>query len=147
MSINTLGDKYIAYSLNLAGNLKFQNPSNNLFTIHQLISKKYNSFRFSYDLICINNLIFNEKCRIVSKFKDYLVLDDNTEFLRKYYKNKELYSKLTRIFAFYESYCKIFPNYMILPENVFLYKNIRKKQKMLDEINKIKREEIGRAHV
>ena len=141
MEINTLGDQYITYNRYLSENSKVHNPSNYLFTLPQYILRKYNSFRFSYELICVNNLIYNEKCRIVARFKDYLVLDDNTEFLRRYYKKKELFSKLTKIFDFYESYCKIFPNYMILPENVFLYKNIRRKQKMLDAINKIKREE------
>ena len=141
MSINTLGDQYIAYNRNITESSGIHNPPNYLFTLHHFFSRKYNSFKFSYELICINNLIFNEKCRIVARFKDYLILDDNTEFLRKYYKKKALSKKLTKIFDFYESYCKIFPNYMILPENVFLYKNIRRKQKMLDAINKIKHEE------
>ena len=102
---------------------------------------KYSKFEYSYSLICTNNLVFNEKCRIVARFKDFLVLDDSTEFLRRFYSKKELKNRLNKIYNFYESYCKIFPNYMILPENQFLYRNIRKKQKMIDAFNEIRKEE------
>ena len=107
----------------------------------QILFKKYSKFEYSYTLLCTNNLVFNEKCRLVARFKDYLVLDDSTEFLRRFYIKRELRSRLKKIYNFYESYCKIFPNYMILPESQFLYRNIRKKQKMIDAFNEIKKEE------
>ena len=114
---------------------------NYLIFSKNILSKKYSKFEYSYNLFCTNNLVFNEKCRIVARFKDYLVLDDLTEFLRRFYSKKELPSRLRKIFNFYESYCKIFPNYMILPESQFLYRNIRKKQKMIDAFNEIKKED------
>ena len=107
----------------------------------KILYNKYSKFEYSFSLFCTNNLIFNEKCRIVARFKDFLVLDDSTEFLRRFYSKKELKNRLQKIFNFYESYCKIFPNYMILPESQFLYRNIRKKQKMIDAFNEIKKEE------
>ena len=110
-------------------------------TIHNYLISKYSRFEYSYSLVCINNLIFNEQCRIVARFKDFLILDDMTEFLRRFYTKKELKKRLNKIFNFYESYSKIFPNYMILAENKYLYKNIRKKQKMIDAFNQIKKEE------
>ena len=114
----------------------------NLFSItKKILYHKYSKFEYSFSLFCTNNLIFNEKCRIVARFKDFLVLDDSTEFLRRFYSKKELKARLKKIFNFYESYCKIFPNYMILPESQFLYRNIRKKQKMIDAFNEIKKEE------
>ena len=103
--------------------------------------KKYSSGNFSYHKILANNLVFNDTCRIVARFKDYLILDDNTEFLRRFYNNDELHPRLDRILNFYETYSKIFPNYMILKESKYLYRNIRKKQKMIDAVNEIKREE------
>ena len=103
--------------------------------------KKYTSGNFSYHKILANNLIFNDTCRIVARFKDYLIFDDNTEFLRRFYTNEESYPRLDRILTFYETYSKIFPNYMILKESKYLYRNIRKKQKMIDAVNEIKREE------
>ena len=119
---------------------KYSLQNSRLFS-HKILSSKYSKFEYSYSLFCTNNLIFNEKCRIVARFKDYLVLDDSTEFLRRFYLKKELRTRLKKIFNFYESYCKIFPNYMILPESQFLYRNIRKKQKMIDAFNEIKKEE------
>ena len=103
--------------------------------------KKYTSGNFSYHKILANNLIFNDSCRIVARFKDYLIFDDNTEFLRRFYTEEESNPRLNRILTFYETYSKIFPNYMILKESKYLYRNIRKKQKMIDAVNEIKREE------
>ena len=103
--------------------------------------KKYTSGNFSYFKILANNLIFNDTCRIVARFKDYLIFDDNTEFLRRFYSSEESKPRLDRILTFYETYSKIFPNYMILKESKYLYRNIRKKQKMIDAVNEIKREE------
>ena len=126
----------------------FQPSQNILIFSKKVLYKKYSQFEYSYSLFCTNNLIFNEKCRIVARFKDYLVLDDSTEFLRRFYSKKELCARLKKIYNFYESYCKLFPNYMILPENQFLYRNIRKKQKMIDAFNEIrKEEEENRKHL
>ena len=127
-------------SLSTSSSQKYSFQNSSIFT-RQILYTKYSKFEYSYSLFCTNNLIFNEKCRIVARFKDYLVLDDSTEFLRRFYSKKELRSRLKKIFNFYESYCKIFPNYMILPESQFLYRNIRKKQKMIDAFNEIKKEE------
>ena len=109
--------------------------------IKENLIKKYNSSEYTLQYINITNLIFNERCSIVSKFKDYLLYDDSTEFLRRYYLKEESNPRLKRIFLFYDTYSKIFPNYMILPENEYLYKNIRRKQKMIDAFNEIKKEE------
>ena len=136
-SKNKLQDKSSNYKSKLSSSLKY-NP---FLITKKVLYHKYSKFEYSFSLFCTNNLIFNEKCRIVARFKDFLVLDDTTEFLRRFYSKKELKSRLNKIFNFYESYCKIFPNYMILPERQFLYRNIRKKQKMIDAFNEIKKEE------
>ena len=109
--------------------------------VYTKLYKKYSSGNFSYQKILANNLVFNDTCRIVARFKDYLILDDNTEFLRRFYNSEESNPRLNRILNFYETYSKIFPNYMILKESKYLYRNIRKKQKMIDAVNEIKREE------
>ena len=104
------------------------------------LHNKYSSSKYSFSSICIKNLIFNEKCRIVSRFKEYLIYDDDTDFLRNIYEKEQLKNSLKKIVDFYDKYNKVFPNYMILPENIFMYKNLRKKQKMIDEKNRIKME-------
>ena len=109
--------------------------------IMRSLYRKYKRKEFRYDYINTNNLIFQQSCRIVALFKDFLVLDDPTEFLRRFYKKEESIPRVKKISTFFETYSKLFPNYMILPESVYLYKNIRKKQKMIDAVNEIKREE------
>ena len=136
-SITKTSDKSFKHQKRSSSSLSF-NP---ISFSKKILYHKYSKFEYSFSLFCTNNLIFNEKCRIVARFKDFLVLDDTTEFLRRFYSKKELKARLKKIFNFYESYCKIFPNYMILPESQFLYRNIRKKQKMIDAFNEIKREE------
>ena len=106
--------------------------------INHILFIKYSEFKYSYSRICTNNLISHEKCRIVSKFKDFLIYDDDTEFLHEFCEKKNLTRRLKYIFNFYNSYSRIYPNYLIIPENKFLYKNIRKKQRIIDEENAIK---------
>ena len=123
-----------------------KSPQEAVFTVLRQISytklfKKYTSGNFSYNKISINRLLFSDNCLIVARFKDYLILDDQTEFIRRFYPTKDLKQKLNKILAFYEKYSKIFPNYLILKENRYLYRNIRRKQKMIDAFNEIKREE------
>ena len=108
---------------------------------YKKLLSKYSSGKYSYDIISINNLVFNETCLVTAKFKDFLIYDDNTEFIRKFLSSKDTNIRLKRILIFYETYSKIFPNYLVIEENKYLYRNIRKKQKMIDAINEIKREE------
>ena len=101
----------------------------------------YNKNDFNYNRIIGNYLIINEKCEAVVVYKDYLILNEETEFLRRYYSKEESHPRLSKILFFYENYSQIFPNYLVLPESKFLYTNIRRKQKMIDAVNNIKNEE------
>ena len=40
---------------------------------------------------------------------------------------------MSRLTAYFTSYFKIFPNYVKLAEKSFLYKNIERKQRVIDE--------------
>ena len=110
-------------------------------TSKKRLSIKYNSFENSYSLICINNLIYTENCHIIARYKNFIYYNYNTEFINKFFYKKEKKKILKKVFNFYSKYCKVFPNYMILPENEFLYRNLRKKQKLIDQFNEIKKEE------
>ena len=123
---------------NVSLNQSFNDDYNYSKKINYDLYRKYSKNDFSYSKICINNLITHQTCRIVARFTDFLIFDDNTEFLHEFCPRKELYSRLQYIFNFYTSYSKIYPNYLIIPENKFLYKNLRKKQKIIDEENALK---------
>lgn len=70
--------------------------------------------------------MYNESVQIVSIFKDYLIMDDLTEFLKRPYSDEECHQKLPKMIRFYESYASMIPNYAILPENKYIFKNIAK---------------------
>ena len=102
----------------------------------KMLYKKYTFGQFSYKRIFTNYLIFNYKCRLTLFFKEFLISDNSSEYLRNFYHKEDLINILGKILEIYCLYSKIYPNYIILNENKFLYKNIRKKQKMIDENNK-----------
>ena len=104
----------------------------------KMLYKKYIYGKNSYKKIFTNYLIFNHKCRLTLFFKESLILDNSCEYLRYFYPKEDLKNILNKILDIYCLYSKIYPNYIILSENKFLYKNIRKKQKMIDENNKDK---------
>ncbi len=123
---------------NLSINQSYNLNYNYSKRINYYLYKKYSKNDYSYSKICTNNLITHQTCRIVARFTDFLIFDDNTEFLHEFCGRPGLYSRLQYIFNFYSSYSKIYPNYLIIPENKFLYKNLRKKQKIIDEENALK---------
>jgi len=48
------------------------------------IFTKYRLNQLVYSKNLVNKLIFNEKHRVVAIFKDYLILDDFCDFLKRY---------------------------------------------------------------
>lgn len=91
------------------------------------LDKKYLTSRDYYNIKVINDVIYNENAHIVSIFKDYLIYDDVSEFLKRFYLTNEATNRLPKIFEFYEKYSKVFPNYVVLPESKYMFKNIERK--------------------
>jgi hypothetical protein len=121
-------------SSNFPESSEFQTQSTSLKgVIQRNLCKKYLTSRDYYNVKIINDVIYNENTNIVSLFKDYLIYDDVSEFLKRQYTFAEGESRLPRIFEFYEKYSKVFPNYVILPESKYMFKNIERKQRQIDE--------------
>lgn len=73
----------------------------------------------------INDLIYNEQTHAVSVFKDYLILDDINEFLKRGYTLAETKNRLPKLALFYNENQQVFPNYFSLEgANKYLYKNM-----------------------
>ena len=53
------------------------------------LNKKYLTSREYYNVKIINDIIYNEQTHIVSVFKDYLIFDDISEFLKRFYNKLE----------------------------------------------------------
>lgn len=82
--------------------------------MHKALYQKYRTSIDIYNVKVINEIIFNRPVRVTSIFKDYLVNDEIAEFLKKFYTYEEIPSKLKKLFEFFNSYFKIFPNYVII---------------------------------
>ncbi len=65
-----------------------------------------------YNVKIVNDIIYNEPTHIVAVFKDYLIYDDLSEFLKRQYDTQESVARLPKICEFYEKNSKVFPNYV-----------------------------------
>ena len=114
----------------------FVNEQFNSYKIIQKnLFKQYNSNIEEYNKTIISRILFNQKYHYVSLFKEILIYDDPGEFFKRFYSIEECLYKIKTYCEFYEKNSKIFPNYISLPESKFIFKNIKRKQKMLDNIN------------
>ena len=93
--------------------------------------KKY--FHSKIEDVIIENIMINGKCHIVSIFKNNLIEDDKSEYLHRYYKFKEIPKRLKDLFNYHIETSVIFPNYCPLIESKYLYNNVIKKQRIIDE--------------
>ena len=121
-------------SLNLK-NLKNNPPS--LKNLEKIVFKRfyqhYQRDENFYNIKIINEIISNDNSHIVAEFKDFLIKDDYSEFIQKFYDTKESMDLLKQIFEYYKLSSVVYPNYILLPENKYIYKNIQKKQKIIDD--------------
>ena len=104
---------------------------------HIKLFAKYSAQSYTYSNIIITKLIFNQPCSALSKYKDYLLFETEKEYIHRFYSINELKIRLKKVCNFYEKYSKIFPNYISLHESKYIYKNIRRKQKMIDAVNQM----------
>ena len=130
---------------------KIENNINNYLSEHLLkiykeLHKKYSIDEFNFNLMISNSLIENNPSHLHSIFKEMQLYENSTEYLRRFYESDESNIRLRNICDFYESYSKNFPNYTALPERNFIYKNIKKKQKIIEEKNKKIEHEISNGY-
>ncbi len=102
--------------------------------VRKKLIRRYEKPLSYHDVKMINDIIYNEKTHYVELFKEYLIYEDINEFLKRFYNINEISIKLPRILLFYEKYSKIYANYTVIPESKYMYKNIKRKQKMIDQM-------------
>jgi hypothetical protein len=68
---------------------KIEGPKSRAQIIEENLNKKYLTSREYYNVKIINDVIYNENTHIVSVFKDYLIFDDVSEFLKRSYNKSE----------------------------------------------------------
>ena len=102
--------------------------------VRKKLIKRYDHPLSYHDMKLIDDILYNEKSHFVGTFKEHLLFDDPNEFLRRFYNKFEIQIKLKKILIFYEKYSKIYANYTVIPEQKYMYKNIKRKQKVIDQM-------------
>ena len=117
--------------------------------IHKYFINFYKNNKDDFNTRMIEDILNNESTHLVAEFKDYLIMGDITEFLQKSYNMEEIKKYLPKIYDYYNSCSVIFPNYVVLHESKYIYRSIRKKQKVIDnqqeqeeKLEKIKKGDI-----
>lgn len=75
--------------------------------------------------------MYNEQQHIVVVFKDYLIFDDFSEYLKRFYARNESIERLPRVFDFYAQTIKLTPSFFGVSESVIklMIKNSDRKNK------------------
>ena len=97
--------------------------------------RKYNISIESYNKKIITDIIFDERKHIVSEFKNYLLWDEMSDFLKRFYYIHESKNRLPKINNYYEKYTLFSPVYFSLEDIIkIMLKNVKKKKKYLEMI-------------
>ena len=69
---------------------------------------KYNSKTYQLNLIIINNLISRKISHFDSLFKDNNLINNKAEYIKRYYKKKEINELFPKFYLYYKNYFKFF---------------------------------------
>ena len=96
------------------------------------ILKKYNFTNDKYNLMHINYLLGNKSCRLVSNFKERMIIDYNDEFLKRKYSLKESKERIPKFYLYYKHYSIFFgqPFFTHFYFDMILQKNGEKKARI-----------------
>ena len=106
--------------------------NDNKFLFIKLISKnlrKYKTTKKQYDKLIINAIIFDQRNHKVAVFKNYLLWDETSEFLKRFYKIHESRDRIPKISEYYEKYTLFAPIYFGLDGLIIIIMNKWTKRK------------------
>ena len=96
---------------------------------------KYSSEN-NYNSYITNNILSNNKSLIVAKFKDFLLYEDLSEFMKRFYRLEEIRPRLKKLYNYFHKYTLIQPNYYLLNESKYMISNLFKKQIIMNKERK-----------
>ena len=96
--------------------------------------KKYSITRKRYNIYIINSIIFDQKNHLVAEFKNYLLWDETSEFLKRFYNFDESFDRLPNISQYYETYTLFSPIFFGLDIPIIIIMNswVRRKKNYLE---------------
>ena len=104
-----------------------------------LLYTKYGDIEEDYNILIVNQLLYNKFTHINSLFKENKFKNNIEEFLKRKYNKKECISRIPKLYEYYKNYyiffCKPFFLYFFLFNikkiiNVIKKKKIKKKKKI-----------------
>jgi hypothetical protein len=98
--------------------------------------KKYSTSKKKYNKFIINSIIFDYRIHKVAVFKNNLLWDESSEFLKRFYKNNESSDRIPKISEYYEKYTLFSPVYFGLEGLIVIIMNkwTKKKKNYLEYI-------------
>ena len=102
---------------------------------YKYLLSKNKSSKQTYYSSTIDNIIFNERTHIVSLFKEYLIIDDDYDFLKRFYSIHESLPRIERASEYYNKYDFFYPNYAVFPQSSLLLNNILLKRYIINNIH------------
>ena len=101
----------------------------NKYYIIQKNLKKYVTTTRKYHTFIINSIIFDQRIHKVAVFKNNLLWDESSEFLKRYYKKRESVERIPKIAEYYEKYTLFPPVYFGLEGLIIIIMNKWTKRK------------------
>ena len=101
----------------------------NLYSISYKNLKKYSTSKRKYNIFIINSIIFDQRIHKVAVFKNYLLWDESSEFLKRFYKNNESTQRIPKISEYYVKYTLFPPVYYGFDGSVVIIMNKWTKRK------------------
>ena len=117
-------------------NIYNKNFSKNLLSYeiiaYNTLVKKYNSNQDKFNLLCVNYLLNNTYCHLVSEFKEKMISDYINEFFKKGYKMKDIKERIPKFYLYYKHYSVFFgqPFFKNFKFNKLIQKNGEKKARI-----------------
>ena len=98
--------------------------------------KKYTTTKRTYNKFIINSIIFDHRIHKVAVFKNNLLWDESSEFLKRFYKKKETKERIPKISEYYEKYTLFPPVYFGLEGLIVIIMNkwTKKKKNYLEYV-------------
>ena len=98
--------------------------------------KKYSTSKKKYNKFIINSIIFDHRIHKVAVFKNNLLWDESSEFLKRFYKNNESFDRIPKISEYYEKYTLFSPVYFGLEGLLVIIMNkwTKKKKNYLEYV-------------
>ena len=89
--------------------------------LFKLLYSKYGDIEEDYDILIINQLVYDSSSHLNINFKEYQFMENDEEYLKRWYKYEESSIRVPKLSDYYKNYHKFFcrPNF-----NDFIISNI-----------------------